>query len=98
MTDAELREAGIRHLLVLQGEPLRHAVTQLASADAEAHPPQHNEHGEPLVSFDPDGTGYTAREFGDMLDARVARMERGEGVLTMEEFRSNMKAFWAARK
>ena len=44
-----------------------------------------------LVSFDADGTGYTAQQLGDMLDETVDEMRRGEGVLTLEEFKANME-------
>ncbi len=43
-----------------------------------------------LVSFDADGTGYTAQQLGDTLDERVRAMRRGEGVLTLEQFTTEL--------
>lgn len=56
----------------------------------------HSPEGEPYVSFDADGTGYTAKELGDTLDERVRAMRRGEGVLTLEEFTESGKK-WRER-
>ena len=53
-----------------------------------------NEAGEELVSFDPDGTGYTAKQLGDMLDERYARVKRGESGMTLEEFGRRIDQFW----
>ena len=90
-TDAALREEAAALLRDLYGEALAEAVARLRAAAA---PPETNAAGEPLVSFDPDGTGYTAAELGDMLDARMERMRRGEGVLTLEEFKARREARW----
>lgn len=49
-----------------------------------------------LVSFDADGTGYTAEQLGDMLDETVEEMRRGEGVLTLEEFKARRNS-WRER-
>ena len=48
---------------------------------------------EALVSFDADGTGYTAQQLGDTLDERVRAMRRGEGMVTLKEFEKNMKSW-----
>ena len=87
-----LAELGVEKLRALV--PLLRAY---AGVSSEAITPPNNAYGEPLVSFDADGKGYTAGELGDLLDARVARMERGEGVLTLEEFSSRMNRFWDER-
>ena len=93
MNDAQLRQEAADILAKLSGESLERAVTGLRRTTT---PPAGTRDGDKaLVSFDPDGTGYTAEELGDMLDARVERMERGEGVLTLEEFRAKRAARWA---
>ena len=53
---------------------------------------------EALVSFDADGTGYTAQQLGDTLDERVRAMRRGEGVVTLEEFKAKRAAWRASTK
>ena len=53
---------------------------------------------EALVSFDADGTGYTAQQLGDTLDERVRAMRRGEGVLTLEEFKAKRAAWRTSTK
>ena len=53
---------------------------------------------EALVSFYADGTGYTAQQLGDTLDERVRAMRRGEGVLTLEEFKAKRAAWRTSTK
>lgn len=48
---------------------------------------------EKQVSYDADGRGYTADELGDMLDERVKAMRRGEGIVTLDEFKESLKAW-----
>ena len=60
-----------------------------APTDADGH----DDDPEALVSFDADGTGYTAQQLGDTLDERVRAMRRGEGVVTLDEFEENMKSW-----
>ena len=57
-----------------------------------------NEIGERIVSSDPDGTTYTEKEYFAMLDARVEKANRGEGVLTLEEFKASIESRWKERE
>lgn len=44
-----------------------------------------------LVSFDADGTGYTAKQLGDTLDARVRDMRENGTGLSLEEFSKSLR-------
>ena len=65
---------------------------------APADDPEDRNESETLVSFDADGTGYTAQQLGDTLDERVRAMRRGEGVLTLEEFKAKRAAWRTSTK
>ncbi len=67
-------------------ELVRERVSDEAATEPRVSPDE-------LVSFDADGRGYTAEELGDMLDERVRAMRRGEGVLTLAEFKAKRKAW-----
>lgn len=76
-------EALLEDVVQMLREPAAQAVADAAHASSD----------ETLVSFDADGRGYTAQQLGDTLDERVRAMRRGEGVLTLEEFKRTRKAW-----
>ena len=91
MSDDTLRAEALGILRDLSGAALARAVERLRG-DAATPDAQHADQGP--ASFDPDGTSYTADELGDLLDARVEAMRRGEGVLTFEEFKARRASRW----